>query len=134
VFHVGDLLYQATVTKNNAFSTDPEFVYGYRTNYTGTFTFSMDVGDFISGSNVVKIASVSASSTLGTYVSGIGYPVFAFTGAGSDKTAETTITVVPAQTYGGNDHLGAAVAEGQSVDSAAAGDYVSTITFSVDGI
>ena len=128
-FHTTDGLYQATVTKNNAFTVDPEFVYGYRTNGNGSFTFNMEVGDFISGDNRVKIASISASSTL--IPTSIGYTVFSFSGSGSDKIGETTITVVPAQTFGGNDHTGAAIAEGESVDSAAAGEYVSTITFSV---
>ncbi|WP_155816703.1 hypothetical protein [Sphaerochaeta pleomorpha] len=128
-FHTVEGLYQASVTKNNAFTTDPEFVYGYRTNGTGSFTFNMVVGDFVSGENSVKIAAVSASSPL-TPASG-GYTVFSFTGSGSDKIAETTITISPAQTTGGDDHTGAAIEEGHSVDSAPAGDYVSTITFSV---
>jgi hypothetical protein len=129
----GEDKYQSSLDLENAFTTDPQFVYGYRSNAVGTFDFTMTVGDFINQTDndySVKIATVRSTSDL-SYSTTDGYTVFTYTYISGASADEATLTISPAKISGGYDHTGVLVADGESVATAPAGDYESTITFVV---
>ena len=136
-FNVLGVKYQATVTVPDAFNaTAPSFKYGYRTNAaTGSFSFDMTVGDFINGTaGTVKIKDVViASGTLSHAVGTRVYQVFSQSGTGVEKTGETTITIKPFLSYTANDTdiTGTLITALNAADGAVAGDYVSTVSFSI---
>ena len=141
--------YLGILDVNDAFNAvTPTFKYGYKTNTTNRFSFTMNVGDFLkdgtSTTRKVLIQGVKFGATavlpLGTY--GRVYEVFDYTGNGTYKVDEKTITVIPALnwTTGLFDITGAAIpaantVNGDSANSGApAGDYISKVVFSVTAI
>jgi hypothetical protein len=133
--------YNATIAIANAFDTDPEFVYGYHSNAAGEFSFIMEVGDFImdtNSANVVKIAAVTSTNSPSSFAyTANGYTILSnyVATVGVEQLAETTITITPATTIGGYDHTGVyEVLDTETVDTAVAGSYTSTITFTVAAV
>lgn len=107
------------------------FTYKFKTNMSNSFVITMNVGDFLSDSYVVKIAQVFFGSTSKTSSTG-EYEIASFKGSGT-KTGSETIKIYPATAYGATvlDHKGEAIVEGQETNSAGSGTYTSTITISV---
>lgn len=136
----GDFNYQATKTILDAFTTDPVFYYGYKTNATGNFQFRMTVSDFTSTigetTSTVKISGVKkGASTLEKTVNGLDSYYILFTRDNSSFVLgsaavyeEAQITISPAKAVGVGITSAQHVGEGST---APAGSYTSTVTISV---
>lgn len=144
--NIGDYLYHgfidsatpaefdATKTINDAFTTDPAFQYGFRTNIgtTYNFEFRMTVGDFlhntVSGAKI-KIADVLVGGLSPDPISGY-YVILSKTTAIS--SGAVNVVIKPAKAAG-NDHLGVVMTDAQYINGAneVAGAYTSTVTIAV---
>jgi len=140
-FTVGGVKYQSEVEVLDAFTTPPQFTYGYKTNAMGTFSFRMTVGNFIhqvSTNPEVKIASVTIGTTTGSpVIPDTGNPYYVIFSEANSSTlgsvshvGETTITITPA-TGTGTDHLGDTIVAGEHTGDALAGAYTSTIEIAI---
>ena len=138
-FNYSGVKYRPTVTITDAFgATAPSFLYGYRTNAAGNFTFKMAVGNFINQNvtGAIKIGSVASSNGALTYAS-TGYVIFSTLNTlGTEKTDEATITIYPAKAEG-TDHAGTTILASEHAgpsNTAPAGSYESSITFAITSI
>ncbi|MDY0244657.1 MAG: hypothetical protein RBQ89_07575 [Sphaerochaeta sp.] len=134
-------VYAATKTIENAFTTDPVFTYGYKTNMdvvTTPIKFEMSVGDFILQSNTdirIKIGDVMVGTTSPDPTSGV-YTLL--TSAQSGLQGHAIVTIKPMKAVG-VDHLDYDISDDDSIldtlqyvnDDAAPGEYISTVTISV---
>jgi hypothetical protein len=133
-------VYAATKTIENAFTTDPVFTYGYKTNMDVVATpikFEMSVGDFILQSNTdirIKIGDVMVGSNSPAPTSGV-YTLL--TSAQSGLEGQAIVTIKPLKTAGA-DHLDYDISTDTITDTlqyvnddAAPGEYISTVTISV---
>lgn len=134
-------VYAATKTIENAFTTDPVFTYGYKTNMdvvTTPIKFEMSVGDFILQSNTdirIKIGDVMVGTNSPAPTSGV-YTLL--TSAQSGLQGQAIVTIKPMKADG-DDHLGYDISDDDSItdtlqyvnDDAAPGEYISTVTISV---
>ncbi|WP_320122505.1 hypothetical protein [uncultured Sphaerochaeta sp.] len=134
-------VYAATKTIENAFTTDPVFTYGYKTNMdvvTTPIKFEMSVGDFILQSNTdirIKIGDVMVGTSSPAPTSGV-YTLL--TSAQSGLQGQAIVTIKPMKADG-DDHLGYDISDDDSItdtlqyvnDDAAPGEYISTVTISV---
>lgn len=143
---VGDFFYHgfgqsltSTLSVTNAFApTPPTIEYGYATNVGGA-TIRFTISNFVkpSSTDVVKIKSVTASgggSALVWDATASAYKLFVVGSVSAYTKQLALITVTPARTadIGTNDHNnGSEIALGQTVESAATGEYTATLTFSV---
>ena len=131
--------YYSAKTITDAFNaTAPSFTYGYKTNAANSsFTIKMTVADFQNGSSgVVKISGVTASGAGVLTQTGRDFQLFTFTGDGSEKIAQKTITIKPFLTFtsGATDITGATIVAENTVEDAPAGDYTALITFNINGV
>ena len=137
--------YYSAKTITDAFNaTAPSFTYGYKTNAANSsFTIKMTVADFQNGSSgVVKISGVTASGAGVLTQTGRDFQLFTFTGDGSEKIAQKTITIKPFLKFtpvdpdltGPPDITGATIVAENTVEYAPAGDYTALITFNINGV
>ena len=131
--------YYSAKTITDAFNaTAPSFTYGYKTNAANSsFTIKMTVADFQNGSSgVVKISGVTASGAGVLTQTGRDFQLFTFTGDGSEKIAQKTITIKPFLTFtpGDQDITGTAITAVQASDGAPSGEYTALVTFSISAV
>ncbi len=138
---VGDFFYHGfgqsltnTLSVTDAFATTPPTIeYGYATNVGGA-TIRFTITDFESGSNTIKIKSVSATgggSNLVWDTVANAYKLFVIASTTTYTKQLALITVVPARTADTVDHRGASIDSSEKVENATSGDYTATLTFSV---
>jgi len=123
-----------TLSINDAFATVPPTIdYGYSTNVGGA-TIRFSITNFISGSNLVKIKSISATGGGSNLVwddTNSAYKLFVIAPTTTYTKQLAQITVVAARGGDTLDHRGEVIAASQTVEGAASGDYTATLTFSV---
>jgi len=141
-----DTTFVPTIAIRDAFNADtpPSFWYGYRTNAKGTYIVRMQVSDFINQSNsenVVKIKSVVSTANDPLTYNVNGYELFNETNAKSlgqglhYNYTQITITAAKDANIGQWDHTRThVIIANETVDGAAAGEYIATITFTVGAV
>ncbi|MDD4450595.1 MAG: hypothetical protein PHS76_07800 [Sphaerochaeta sp.] len=140
---IGSFDYESSKTIMDAFTTDPVFYYGYKTNATGSFEFRMTVSDFTSTigntTSTVKIADVKKGTTSMTKETGSNYyKLFerdnsSFTLGDAAVSEDAKITVSPAKAEDTTKGITAAQHVGEG-STAPAGAYTSTVTITVIAI
>ncbi len=135
-------VFASTVEVNDAFNatTPPSFYYGYKTNAeTGSFDFTMEVGNFDNGGTgtvLIKEVQSTKGFAVTPVVGSNDFTIFSYTAASStEKFDATKITIVPYLTYtsGDKDINGNTIAAVNAVSGAPNGNYTADITFSVSG-
>ena len=121
-FTTADGMYQSSATnEGDAFSTDPELIYGFKVKYGTGFTSMMTVGSFKNGTEEVDINEVIIQVTDKTDVSYTGaslstaMKVLEYTATNTLDIQEATIIIVPG-----------------SIDGKALGNYTSTLSISIE--
>lgn len=150
-FTVDSVMYQPSITINDAFNTNPEFEYGYRTNAQGTINFLMTVGDFLHTNGNARIVikevqkgGVKMTPAVGTYV--LFDEIVNATSKETENVKKATFKIVPAKKgdLGQTDHTGskmigtvAPVGENAGyvnyadVADSTPGSYTSTVTIAI---